>query len=102
MKPVILPDQLITPSPRYLKDITPGETVFTPFTALVVKADRTCYLAIDSEVCESDRQAIGVTKEKDGTYSVVVPPNRTYKPGGNLLTENHKPLVPVSSLKVSS
>src|ERR1700722_11162892 len=102
MKPAILPDQLVKSGPRHLEDINPGETVFTAFTALVVKADRTCFLSVQSEVSEKDAQAISVTKESDGSFTVVVPPDRQYKTGGNPLAEKYGRLVPVSTLKVSS
>ena len=105
MKPAILPDELVNKPARYVRDLAMGETGLVPFTDVIVKEDRTCFLSLDAQliVARTGSEIVARTgsvqvRLADDGFHVVVPSDIRYTPGK--IRGSDANLAPVASITV--
>lgn len=81
MSPAKLPSDLLEHKPRYVRDLAPGETGYTKFTALRVNASGDCYLQLAEKLMGDDLMSMEVRRDENGLYHVTVQRGMKFQPG---------------------
>jgi hypothetical protein len=98
MEPARLPETLLKPKPRVLKDLRPGEQISIGFPALKVDPELRCYLNPDAEEVKILPARIRVRRDAEGKYHVDIPADTRYDAEEPMI--NKAKLLPVASVTV--
>lgn len=97
MSPAKLPSDLLEPKPRCVRDLAPGETGHTGFTALRVNANGDCYLHLAQHLrAGEDPMSMEVRRDENGLYHVTVQRGTKFQPGELPPCEEDPPVASVS------
>jgi hypothetical protein len=97
----LLPDELVTRKPRILADLRAGELGYVDFTELVVMADRSCFLDLQSRLRDEGPSlgVVQVRRGEDGLYYLVIPSGVKFEPG-KIPPRSGAELQPVASITI--